>query len=229
MNWVKATVLAGILAISGGATKADWNTVVVATNSGHRIGNPDAQHEVTEFVSYTCPHCAHFAREGDPVLKLLYIHSGKLAVEIRHTLRDPLDLTAAMLTHCGPTNRFVLNHSAFMLSQDQWLSVAQRATQAQIARWTVADHASARRAIASDLGFYKIMEGRGYRRTDVDRCLNDENKANALAKASQEDAQRLGIKGTPSFAIDGKLLDNVHSWDVLKPQIDTILGASSTN
>jgi len=226
---VKAAVLTAILAFTGGATTADWNKTVVATDAGHRIGSPDAPHQLTEFVSYTCPHCAHFAREGDPVLKLLYIHSGKLAVEIRHTLRDPIDLTTALLTHCGPTNRFVLNHSAFMLSQDKWLLIAERATQVQIARWSVADHAAARRAIASDLGFYKIMEGRGYRITDVDKCLNDETKAKALAKASFDDAQRLGIKGTPSFAIDGKLLDNVHSWDLLKPQIDTILGAGTIN
>ena len=31
-------------------------------------------------------------------LKIGYVHSGKVSVEIRHMLRDPIDLTVAMLT-----------------------------------------------------------------------------------------------------------------------------------
>ena len=229
MKLVKAVVLAGILAISGGATRPDWNTTVVKTDVGHRIGNPDAKLQLTEFVSYTCPHCAHFASEGDPVLKLLYIHSGSVAVEIRSFLRDPIDLTAALLAQCGDPKRFVQNHSAFMTSQSKWLPVAQSATQAQVQRWTNSDRAAARRAIASDFGFYKMMEARGYRVTDLDRCLNDNARATELAQATQNDAIKYNIQGTPSFAINGKLLDNVHTWGALKPQIDTELGATGVN
>lgn len=228
MKLVKAVALAGLLATTGGNT-ADWNTTVVKTDAGHRIGNPGAKVKLTEFVSYTCSHCAHFASDGDPALKLLYIHPGKVSVEIRHTLRDPIDLTAAMLTNCGDTNRFVLNHSAFMLSQSKWLPIAQSATPAQIQRWTNSDRAAARRAIAKDFGFYKMMEARGYRTTDLDRCLNDDARATALANATQSDTVKYGIKGTPSFALNGKLLDNVHSWPALKPQIDTMLGAENAN
>jgi len=224
----KAALLAGALVLAGG-NSPDWNTTVVETDAGHLIGNPDAKIKLTEFISYTCSHCAQFAKTGDPALKLVYVHSGKVAVEIRHTLRDPIDLTAAMLTHCGEPNKFTLNHNAIMYSQQDWLPTAQKATQAQIARWTSQDRPAARRAIASDFGFYKIMESRGYRITDVDKCLNDNAKATALANASLADAQRLGIEGTPSFAINGKLLANVHSWPALQPRLDAQLQGATAD
>lgn len=225
MKAIKTALLAGVLVLATGNT-ADWNNTVVGTGQGHRIGNPDARVQLTEYISYTCPHCAQFARDGDTMLKLTYVHDGRLTLEIRHLLRDPIDLTAALLTHCGNINRFTQNHNAIMLSQDKWLPTTQSATQAQIARWSNPDRAAARRAIASDFGFYELMEARGYGTAELDRCLGDETKAQALVEASRADTLRLGLRGTPSFVLDGELLEGVHGWDALKPAIDAKLAAT---
>ena len=218
MNPIKVALLAGILALTGG-NSANWNTTVVESNQGHVIGNPEAENTLTEYISYTCPHCAEFANKGDPVIKLTLIHPGELKLEVRHLLRDPIDLAAAMLTHCGDASKFPLNHAAFMYTQERWLDVARKANPAQMRRWTGADRAASRRAIASDLGFYDLMAGRGYDRVTIDRCLSDEVKANAMAKTSAEDTQRLGLKGTPSFVLNGELLEGVHSWAALEPHL----------
>lgn len=222
MKLAKAALLAGAMMLVA-ADKPNWNNTVVETDAGHLIGNPEAETRLTEYVSYTCSHCANFAMTGDPVLKVAYVHSGKIAVEIRHALRDPVDLTATMLTHCGAPDKFTLNHNAIMYSQQDWMPVLKNATQAQIARWSNPDPAAARRAIASDFGFYKLMEPRGYRITDLDKCLNDNAKAELLINASRSDGQRLGIQGTPSFAINGQLLDHTHSWPALQKQLDAHL------
>lgn len=218
MKLIKVLLLAGVLALTGG-NSANWNTTVVESNQGHVIGNPDAENTLAEYISYTCPHCADFAKQGDPVIKLAFIHPGKLKLEVRHLLRDPIDLTAAMLAHCGDTSKFVLNHATFMSTQARWLDVARKANPAQMQRWTGADRAASRRAIASDLGFYELMAGRGYDRVATDRCLSDEAKASAMAKTSAADVQRLGLKGTPSFVLNGELLDGVHSWAALEPHL----------
>jgi 2-hydroxychromene-2-carboxylate isomerase len=76
-----------------------------------------------------------------------------------------------------------------------------------------------RRSIASDFGFYQIMERRGYSRTQVDRCLADETVARKLAEASDKDWKLPGIAGTPSFAIDGNILTGTASWSTLSPQL----------
>ena len=64
------------------------------------------------------------------------------------------------------------------------------------------------------------MENRGYSRAELDRCLTDEAKANALAEASQADVEKYGLEGTPSFVMNGTLLDGVHNWAALRPVLD---------
>ncbi len=208
-----------LIAMVAPANTSNWNTNVVVTDGGHQFGNPDAKLHLVEFVSYTCPHCAHFSKDGDGALQLAYVGPGKITREIRHVVRDPVDLTAAMLSNCGAPAKFLQNHNAFMLSQDKWLPLISSASPAQIARWTTGDYAARRRSIASDFGFYAIMERRGYRRTDVDRCLADDKKATQLTENTQKNFDKYNISGTPSFAINGVTLAGTHAWSVLEPQL----------
>ena len=201
---------------------ANWGTTVEARDSGHVIGNPEAGNKLVEYMSYTCSHCAEFARTGDAAIKVLIVPRGKVNFEIRHMLRDPIDLTATLLTHCGGSDNFVRNHQAIISRQGEWLATARATSQAQRTRWNFGTNIARRRAIASDLGFYKIMEERGYGRPQLDRCLADEAKANMLAEATQRDVAALGLEGTPSFVLDGKLLDDVHDWDALRPVLEKL-------
>lgn len=221
---LKAAALAGIALLTSGQTNRNWPTVVAQTADGaHRIGNPDAKVKLVEFVSYTCPHCAEFTRESDDRLKLGYVTPGNLSIEIRHLIRDPVDLTVVMLVNCGPVSKFALNHSTFMLQQSKWIGPLGNSTAAQRTRWTSGDGPTRRRAIASDFGLYKIMEGRGYRRTDVDRCLSDEAAATRFAEQSQKDWGRPGINGTPSFSINGVVMPGTHTWSALERQLAEFL------
>lgn len=200
----------------------DWANRIDARDSGHVLGNPEADHRLVEYMSYTCSHCAEFARTGDAAIKLLVVPRGKVSFEIRHMLRDPVDLTATLLTHCGDSDNFLANHQAIISRQAEWLAAARATSQAQRTRWNFGTNIARRRAIASDLGFYAIMDDRGYSRAQIDRCLADEAKANTLAEATQRDITALGLEGTPSFVLDGKLLNGVHSWDALRPVLERL-------
>jgi protein-disulfide isomerase len=221
---LKAAALAGIAVLASGQTNRNWPTVVAQTADGaHRIGNPDARVKLVEYVSYTCPHCAEFTREADDRIKLAYVTPGNVNLEVRHLIRDPIDLTVVMLVNCGPVSKFSLNHSTFMLQQAKWIGPLANPTAAQRARWTSGDGPARRRAIAGDFGLYKIMEGRGYRRTDVDRCLSDEAAARRFAEQSQKDWDRPGIDGTPSFSINGVVMPGTHTWSSLEQQLKDFL------
>ena len=204
-----AASVAAVVAIA--AAPGPLNTIV-ETAGGHRMGDPEAKTKLIEFVSYTCSHCASFERQSEGALKLAFIQPGKGTVEIRHIIRDPIDLTAVLLTHCGGPEKFFSNHTAFMLAQKSWMAKANAASQAQQQRWFTGDYAARRRAIASDLDFYAIMQRRGYERTTVDRCLNDDAYAQAQVSASFENGTKYGVSGTPSFALNGTTLEGVHSW-----------------
>ncbi|WP_144098133.1 DsbA family protein [Croceicoccus sediminis] len=175
--------------------------------------------KLTEYVSYTCPHCAHFEEEGGEALRSVYASTDKLQIVVRHLVRDPFDLTAAMLTNCGAATKFNRNHSLFMREQRNWLGKLVKATQAQRNRYDSGSYTARRRAIAQDAGFYDMMRTLGYQRAEVDKCLADEAMAAALAEKTKSYVD-LGVRGTPSFAVDDVLLAGTSDWQSLKFQLD---------
>lgn len=217
-------VLGAVLAATASAATAatNWLTVVDPAGGGHLIGNPNAKVKLTEFVSYTCPHCGHFAQEGSSALEV-YVATGKVKLDVRHVVRDPVDLTAAMLANCGAADKFPRNHATLMLSQPKWLPIVLKATAGQKARWYSGDQAARRRAIANDLKFYDVMAGRGYDRITIDRCLSDNALAKRLAEQTAADEKKWTLPGTPTFAINDNILSGVYTWGLLRPFLDAQL------
>ena len=196
-----------------------WNHTVALTPDGHLIGNPDAKVRLVEYVSYTCADCATFLIQSDGALQIGYVSSGKLSIEVRHLVQGPVDLAAAMLADCGTPDKFALNHAALMRSQNRWRETFARAGNAQKQRWTSGSLLSRGHAIADDMGFYAVMESRGYDRSATDACLGDQRLANRIGEQSKA-GYASGVKTPPSFTINGTLLDKAHSWAELRPQID---------
>lgn len=222
MPFARIAALA-VIAFLAVAARGDWNArVVVSPTGSHVIGNPAAGTRLTEYVSYTCPHCAEFDRQASDPLRLYYVTPGKLSLEIRNLVRDPIDLTVAMLTNCGPPAGFLRLHTTFLRQQPQWLARAQGAGPAAQARWSSGGALERRRAIADDLGFYQTMLSRGFNRPAVDRCLADEAMARRLADQTTE-AGRIGVPGTPSFLINGELLEGTHDWRALQAALKSRL------
>ncbi len=202
-----------------GGPHPNWLDTVAVTESGsHVLGNPDADVKLVEFVSYTCPHCAHFEEQSNAPLRISYVMPGKVSVEVRHLLRDAVDLTVAMLTNCGKPEKFFDNHKTFLYRQDNWIKAMDSASDAQKQRWANGELPQRMRAIAADFGFYAIMEQRGYDRPAVNRCLADEAKARTLTTQTQG-AVEAGVQGTPSFMLNGVLLTGTHDWKSLDDQL----------
>lgn len=225
---IAAITLAAVVSIAAGkpnpaGPRANWNaSVAVGEGGSHVLGNPDAKVKLTEYISYTCPHCAHFHEESDAPLRLAYVQPGKLSVEVRHLIRDPVDLAAALATNCGDPKRFFLNHNAVLRSQDRWITIMGTASAAQKQRWSAGSLGSRMKAIASDFGFYRLMEQRGYRAAALDQCLSNEAMARKLTAQTQA-AVNAGVNATPSFLLDGKLLPDTHDWSSLNRQIQSRL------
>lgn len=204
--------------------KANWNTIVTRTAlDSHLLGNPDAPIKLVEYISYTCPHCAHFEADSDAQLRIGFIAPGKGSIEVRSFVRDPVDMTVALLTHCGPPAKFFANHSAFLRHQTTWMAPLANLTDGQRQRWSNPDFATRTKAIAGDLGLYSLMEARGYDRTALDRCLADHALADRLAKNTKDAGEKDFVKGTPSFVLDGVPLSGTSTWATLKPQIEARL------
>ncbi len=207
------------------AARPNWTATVAVTEAGgNRLGNPDAQVKVVEYISYTCTHCADFQRRSDVPMRIAYVQPGKVSLEVRHLVRDPVDLTVAILTNCGDPRKFSRNHNTFLRSQENWIKVFDTASDQQKQRWTNGPLLARYRAIAYDFGFYTIMEQRGYSRIVVDRCFADEALARRIV-GQRTAAIEAGVQGTPSFAINGELLAGTHDWQALEAAIKARLGS----
>jgi protein-disulfide isomerase len=223
-----ATALGGAAVLAApakpGARAQNWNQTVTRTPlDSYVLGNPAAPVKLVAYISYTCSHCANFETESDAQLRLGFIAPGKGSLEVRSFLRDPIDLTVALLTHCGPPGKFFGTHAAFLRSQATWLAPAMALTEGQKSRWSSPDFKTRTRAIASDLKFYDIMARRGFNRGVVDRCLADQGLADRLAKHTKEAADKDFVAGTPSFLLNGVPLAGTSSWETLKPQVEARL------
>jgi protein-disulfide isomerase len=224
MRFIRLAVIAiAALASVAAAPRGDWTTTINPGPGGsHVLGNPNAKVKLTEFISYTCPHCAHFHQESETPLLVGYVLPGKVSVEVRHFLRDPIDLAAALTTNCGDPKKFFRNHHAILQNQDKWMAVMGTASKVQQSRWTNGPFGARMRAIAADFGFYRLMEQRGYDRVALDRCLADEAMARKLTAQTRE-AANAGVEGTPSFMLDGNLLAGTYDWKSLSTQLDARL------
>jgi len=214
-----AVICAALAATAAPAAGPNWTgTVTVTPEGSHVLGNPQAKLKLTEYVSYTCPHCAQFEIASDAPLRLGYVSTGQVSVELKHLLRDPVDATVALLANCGPKENFFANHAAFMRRQREWMAPLAVASDGQRQRWSTGPFLARRRAIANDFHLYDIMERRGYSRPMVDRCLADEAMARRIA-GHNADADRLGIEGTPSFVLNGVRLAGTHTWEAVEAQL----------
>ena len=203
-------------ALAAPAAKPGPAVLVVATPQGsHVVGKPGAPLKLVEYVSYTCPHCAHFEVEGAPTIALTVIRTGKGSLEYRPFLRNVVDVAASLLVGCGSPGKFLGNHSAVLRGQEKWFVPPSEAVQQ---RWQTGDFAARMRAVAGDMNLYPIFEARGYGRAELDRCLANEKLAKALAAENAQAINDLKLQGTPSFLINGQLQD-AHDWATLQPAL----------
>jgi hypothetical protein len=201
---------------AGNNPQGNWSATVTRTERGHLIGNPKAEAKLIEFISYTCPHCAHFAMEGDPAIDLTLLGPGKMSVEVRPVIRNVLDLIVTLMVQCGDPSGFKDRHRAFMYSQNQWLAKFMNAPRSQQEIWARGNKADRMNA-ASALGLADILVQRGQPLAEVNACVMNDTAVNTIMRASVEDRSEFQYPGTPSFALDGKLLNEVHDWSALYP------------
>lgn len=194
----------------------NWQTTIARTERGHLIGNPDADTRLIEFISYTCPHCADFTARGEPALELVLLMPGKMSLEVRPRIRNNIDLTVTMLAQCGDPAGFKGRHQALMLSQAEWLGKVRNAPQSQLQLWLRGDKAGRMNA-ASALGLTTMLARRGQSQAELDACVSDDAAAARLRANDAADFAEFAVPGTPSFALDGKLLADVYNWEALYP------------
>lgn len=222
---VAATVGDSALAVQRARTASPRTSfaarVTLGPGGSHILGNPAASVKLTEYVSYTCSHCRDFARDSASTLRA-QVARGVLSTEIRHIVRDPVDMAAAVLANCGPASGFFARHEALMGEQDAILARVSALTQTALARWGEGPPAQRLRTVAMDSGIAAFMRNQGLNQPQIDRCLADTSLQTRLIDMTNG-GTAAGVEGTPTFFINGQRIEATHNWAALQPVLATLL------
>lgn len=166
------------------------------------LGNPDAKVTLTEYASFTCPHCATFHNQVFKALKADYIDTGKIRFVYREVFFDRFGLWAAMVARCGGPTRYFGISALLYEGQKEWLVPSdQNATVENLRR---------------------IGKTAGMDDAQLDACLNDGEMAKAMVANFQEKSTADGIESTPTLIINGTKHSNM-GYDELKALLDAEL------
>nr|WP_323005470.1 DsbA family protein [Pseudorhodobacter sp.] len=166
------------------------------------IGNPDAKVVLTEYASYTCPHCATFHAQVFKDLKRDYIDTGKIKFVYREVYFDRYGLWAGMLARCGGEMRYFGIQDILFTNLKEWAASDDPA------------------AVVENLR--RIGRTAGLEDAAIDACMNDGAMAQAMVNKYQADTEADGIDSTPSFILNGTKHSNMNYAD-LKALLDAEL------
>jgi protein-disulfide isomerase len=209
--------LAAMAIAVAAAPAVDWTKRVTQTPQGAFVlGNPAAKTRLVEYVSYTCDHCAHFSNESSAALKSRYVANGGTAVEVRHAVRDPIDLAATLLARCTGPSRFFAAHEKLFATQEQWFGAGVRYAQANQDALEKAPGPERVKMLAKAAGLGALV---GLNDQQADACLSNPAQQKPVMAMTNEAWGTRKIPGTPHFLLNGQSADNVTSWAALEPRL----------
>ena len=166
------------------------------------IGNEDAKITIIEYASLSCSHCADFHTNTLETLKKEYIDTGKVKMVFRDYPFNYPALLGSMVLRCIPENyRYDYMNALFKLQTD-WVNKKNKKTIQEL---------------------YKIMQSGGMTKDEYDACIYNTELENEILKGVMEAQNQFNIKSTPSFIINGKLIEGNKSIKEFRQIIDKIL------
>ncbi|MBA3527577.1 MAG: DsbA family protein [Pseudomonadota bacterium] len=202
----------------------DWTEAVVATNEGGFVmGNPDASVKLVEFGSMTCSACAAFDQTALPQLLDKHVKTGKVSFEFRNFVRDPYDITAALIARCNGAKTFFPLTRAMFEDQAEWTGKLQQVPPEQMQGLQSMPPEQQFTAVAKWAGLQQFAAMRGVPAAKSSQCLADQNEINRLVQMNSDATSQYDVAGTPTFLINGEAIKEP-GWQGLEPAIQQALG-----
>lgn len=209
-----AALLALPLLLAAAPASRDWTQAVVRSPAGAYIrGNPAAPVKLVEYASYTCPHCAAFASESAATLEGKWVRDGSVSYELRHLIRDPADLAAAIVARCTGPRGFFATSTAIFAHQPEWLDRAINFQQTNASRINMYPPLARLRAIADGSGLSDLGRAQGLTDGRLDQCFADQGEVDRVVAMT---SSARNVNATPTFFVGGQKLD-ASTWDKVEP------------
>ena len=166
------------------------------------VGDENAPITIIEYASMSCSHCANFHTNTLPELKKEYIDTGKVRMVFRDYPFNYPALMGSMMMRCIPSDlRYDYMNALYQL-QSIWVNRDPSITKIEL---------------------YKIMQSGGMTKDEFDACYKDLDIENQILEGVMAAQKDLNIKSTPSFIVNGNLIEGNKSIKEFRQIIDKIL------
>ncbi len=166
------------------------------------IGDEDAPITIIEYASMSCSHCANFHKNTLPDLKTEYIDTGKVRMIFRDFPFNYPALLGSMMMRCIPNEvRYDYMNVLYQL-QSKWVNRDPTVTKKEL---------------------YKIMQSGGMTKDEFDSCYSNLDIENEILEAVMAAQNDFNIRSTPSFIVNGNLVEGNKNTKEFRQIIDKIL------
>ena len=183
-------------------TPANGATVLDITEDDFVIGETNAPITIIEYASLSCSHCADFHINTLDELKKEYVDTGIAKIVFRNFPYNYPALLGSMVLQCIPEDvRYDYMNALFQLQPN----------------WVVRENAKSIQEL------YKIMQSGGMTKEEFDSCISNKELEEKILQIVINAQNEYNIRSTPSFLINGILVEGNKSIKEFRQIIDKIL------
>jgi protein-disulfide isomerase len=198
-RWATTSVIAAVLVFLASPVGAQTKPAPLETRSK---GSPQAPVTVYEMSDFQCPYCRKFAQETFPTIERSYIATGKVRwIFINFPLTDIHNhaAAAAELGLCAAKqNGFWRVHDLLFQYQEAWAPLKEPGP-----------------------FFVSLADSAGLSKQALLSCLDAPETLQAV-QADAEGAARSGAGSTPTFYMEGGLLEGAVPLPVFRQVLDSV-------
>ena len=166
------------------------------------IGDENAPITIIEYASLSCSHCSDFHNNTLGKLKDEYIDTGKVRFVFRDFPFNYPALLGSMVLRCIPGDvRYDYMNALFQLQPN----------------WVDRDNAKTTQEL------FKIMQSGGMTKEEFDTCITNVDLENKILQGVIGAQNEFNIQSTPSFLINGILVEGNKSIKEFRQIINKIL------
>lgn len=180
-------------------------------NDDRTMGNPKAPITLVEYAAPMCPHCARFMAEEFPVLKRDFIDTGKVFYIFRVFPLGAPDGAIEGIARCLPKERYFPFMEMMFRNQSAWDPDG----------YQIPDVAAA---------IVKLAASEGITPDRAKQCMADTATQERVNQVAQDAQVRYQIEGTPTFVMDGQVVNmppGKTALEVLRLRINSVSGGQS--
>jgi len=200
------------------AVARDWTRIAVRTpEGGVRMGNPAAPVKLIEYGSITCPHCAAFANQGGNAGLYAHVRTGRVSWEYRPYMLFPTDPGIFAALGCLAPGQYFGAVEQLYATQRTWASRVQAYIEANRSQLEGLAPPQLGIALFRAGQLAPVFSTRGLTPAQANACIANQANLRRVAETTRTGAQRYGVRGTPTFFINGVQAGAIEYFSELEP------------